>query len=89
MKRMLITVPEGIQPSEVGHHGSVESNCGRDPPFNEDFYKSSLMLKTQTKINTRRCTTVRDSEGQAIPCNGGSDGSVWVMGKWSMQWVSG
>ena len=39
MKRMLITVPEGIQPSEVGHHGSVESNCGRDPPFNEDFYK--------------------------------------------------
>ena len=39
MKRMLITVPEGIQPSEVDHHGSVESNCGRDPPFNEDFYK--------------------------------------------------
>ena len=38
---------------------------------------------------TRRCTTVRDSEGQAIPCNGGSDGSVWVMGKWSTQCVSG
>ena len=38
---------------------------------------------------TRRCTTVRDSEGQANQCNGGSDGSVWVMGKWSMQWVSG
>ena len=29
---------------------------------------------------------MRDSEGQAIPCNGGSDGSVRVMGKWSMQW---
>ena len=40
-------------------------------------------------LRTRRCTTVRDSEGQAIPCNGGSDGSGWVMGKWSMQWVSG
>ena len=40
-------------------------------------------------VSTRRCTTVRDSEGQAIPCNGGSDGSVLVMGKWSMQWVSG
>ena len=38
---------------------------------------------------TRRCTTVRDSEGQAIPCIGGSDGSLWVMGKWSMRWVSG
>ena len=38
---------------------------------------------------TRRCTTVRDSEGQTIPCNGGSDGSVWAMGKWSMKWVSG
>ena len=38
---------------------------------------------------TRRCTTVRDSEGQAIPCNGGSDGSVRAMGKWSMQLVSG
>ena len=38
---------------------------------------------------TRRCTTVRDSEGQAIPSNGGSDWSVWVMGKWSTQCVSG
>ena len=23
------------------------------------------------------------------PCNGGSDGSVWLIWKWSMQWVSG
>ena len=34
---------------------------------------------------------MRDSEGQAIPCNGGSDGSVWIMGKWSInamgQWI--
>ena len=37
-----------------------------------------------TAIQTRRCTTVRDSEGQAIPCNGSSDGSARVMGKWSM-----
>ena len=41
------------------------------------------------RVETRRCTTVRDSEGQAIPCIGGSDGSLWVMGKWSMRWVSG
>ena len=36
------------------------------------------------RVETRRCTTVRDSEGQAIPCIGGSDGSVWVnaMGQW-------
>ena len=28
---------------------------------------------------------MRDSEG---PCNGGSDGSVWVMGEWSVgQWI--
>ena len=34
------------------------------------------------------CSSVRDSEGEAIPCIGGSDGSVWVMGKWSMgQWM--
>ena len=34
------------------------------------------------------CSSVRDSEGEAIPCIGGSGGSVWVMGKWSMgQWV--
>ena len=45
MKRMLITVPEGIQPSEVGHHGSVESNCVRDQPFNEDF--DNQFLKKQ------------------------------------------
>ena len=47
---------------------------------------------------------MRDSEGQAIPCNGGSDGSVramgkwfcgsdgsvWVMGEWSVgQWIVG
>ena len=40
----MITVPEGIQPSEVGHHGSVESNCVRDQPFNEDF--NNKFLKT-------------------------------------------
>ena len=34
------------------------------------------------------CSSVRDSEGEAIPCIGGSGGSVWVMGKWSMgQWM--
>ena len=48
----------------------------------------SLYL-VQVTESTRRCTTVRDSEGQTIPCNGGSDGSVWAMGKWSMKWVSG
>ena len=49
-----------------------------------------MIIKIAEKINkTGRCTTVRDSEGQAIPCNGGSDGSVRVMGMWSMQWVSG
>ena len=33
---------------------------------------------------------MRDSEGQAIPCNGGSDVSVWVMGEWSVgQWIVG
>ena len=29
-----------------------------------------------------------EEEGQAIPCNGGSDGSVWVMGEWLVgQWI--
>ena len=39
-----------------------------------DGVKSST--KTQSTDTTRRCTTVRDSEGKAIPCNGGSDGSL-------------
>ena len=50
---------------------------------------SELDSESGDRVETRRCTTVRDSEGQAIPCIGGSDGSVWVMGKWSMRWVSG
>ena len=50
--------------------------------------KKTLFFKKK-KEETRRCTTVRDSEGQATPCNGGSDESVWVMEKWSMQCVSG
>ena len=56
------------------------------------FFRRHFRLILFIELNvipTRRCTTVRDSEGQAIPCNGGSDGSVRVMGKWSMQWGSG
>ena len=33
----MITVPGGIQPSEVGHRGFVESNSEQDPPLNKDF----------------------------------------------------
>ena len=44
----MITVPEGIQPSEVGHHGSVESSCVRDQPFNEDF--NNQFLKNNNKL---------------------------------------
>ena len=44
----MITVPEGIQPSEVGHHGSVESNCVRDQPFNEDF--NNQFFKNNNKL---------------------------------------
>ena len=53
------------------------------------FYFMNIFNKrNQTFLETRRCTTVRDSEGPTIPCNGGSDRSVWVMGKWSTQCVS-
>ena len=50
---------------------------------------SEVQNGDSSKRKTRRCTTVRDSEGQAIPCNGRSDGSVWMMGKWSTQCVIG
>ena len=33
----MITVPGGIQPSEVGRRGFVETNSEQAPPFNRDF----------------------------------------------------
>ena len=49
-----MTVPEGIQPSEVGHHGSVGSSNGLSPPFcnyltvyNKTLQKCKTTLTTQ------------------------------------------
>ena len=37
---------------------------------------SPILASLSNQEQTRRCKTVRDSDGQAFPCNGGSDGSV-------------
>ena len=68
-------------PGGLPHHLSPPCHWTQ-PPLTCNQFEDSFEIKTQT----RRCTTVRDSEGQTIPCKGGS---VWVMWKWSMQWVSG